>query len=76
MRKNQWYHELIILCQESEETVDTYANKFIKLAERVGLTDVVQKKRMLLMGFNLHMLHLFMLRTLKTSMQPLKQQDE
>src|SRR5436305_15201734 len=52
MRKNQCYHELITLHQGSEETVDTYANKFIKLAERVGLTDAVQKKRMFLMEFN------------------------
>src|SRR5688572_7415670 len=50
-RKNQWYHELTTLRQGSDETVDSYVNKFTKLAERVGLTDNDQKKRMIVMGF-------------------------
>jgi hypothetical protein len=38
-RKNQWYQELTSLRQHSDESVDSYANKFRKLVKRVGLTD-------------------------------------
>jgi hypothetical protein len=51
-KKNQWYHELSTLRQGTNETVDAYANKFKKLAARIGLTDDAQKKRMFLMGLN------------------------
>jgi hypothetical protein len=51
-RKNQWYQELTMLRQKSDESVDTYANKFKKLAARVGMTDVQQQKRMFHMRLN------------------------
>jgi Retrotransposon gag protein len=43
-KKNQWYHDLTTLRQQSDESVDSYTNKFNKLATRVGLTDDSQKK--------------------------------
>src|SRR3990170_6342330 len=51
-KKNQWYQELTSLRQQTDESVDSYANKFKKLVTRVGLTDDAQKKRMFLMGLN------------------------
>jgi hypothetical protein len=51
-KKNQWYQELAVLRQQSDESVDSYANKFKKLVNRIGMTDNVQKKRMFLMGLN------------------------
>ncbi|TMI92781.1 MAG: hypothetical protein E6H08_11560, partial [Bacteroidetes bacterium] len=47
-RKNEWFHELWILRQKEDESVDAYAAKFIKLTKRVNLTDDAQKKRMFL----------------------------
>ena len=52
MVKNQWYHELTTFRQQSNKSVDSYANKFKKLVARVGLADEPQKKRMFLMGLN------------------------
>ncbi|HVI20426.1 MAG TPA: hypothetical protein VM660_00015, partial [Bacillus sp. (in: firmicutes)] len=49
-RKNEWFHELLTLRQNEDETVDTYAAKFIKLAKRAGVTDDGNKKRMFLHG--------------------------
>ena len=43
-KKNQWYHDLTNLRQQHDESVDSYANKFKKLAERIGLADDAQKK--------------------------------
>src|SRR6185369_10738344 len=51
-KKNQWYQELAGLRQLSNESVDSYANKFKKLVTRVGMTDNNQQKRMFLMGLN------------------------
>ena len=51
-RKNQWYQELTSLRQKNDESVDSYANKFKKLADRINLQDAAQKKRMFLMGLN------------------------
>ena len=51
-KKNQWYQELSVLRQQTDESVDSYANKFKKLVNRIGMTDNVQKKRMFLMGLN------------------------
>ena len=51
-KKNQWYQELTSLHQQTDESVDSYANKFKKLVTRIGLTDNAQKKRMFLMGLN------------------------
>src|SRR5215216_771280 len=51
-KKNQWYQELSVLRQQTDESVDSYANKFKKLVSRIGMTDDVQKKRMFLMGLN------------------------
>src|SRR5215216_5019047 len=51
-KKNQWYQELAVLRQQTDESVDSYANKFKKLVNRIGITDNVQKKRMFLMGLN------------------------
>jgi hypothetical protein len=51
-KKNQWYQELTSLRQQTDESVDSYTNKFKKLVTRVGLTDDAQKKRMFLMGLN------------------------
>ena len=48
---NQWYHELLALRQKNDESVDSYTNKFAKLATRVDL-NAAQKKRMYLMGLN------------------------
>ena len=44
-RKNIWYQQLMNLRQLSNENVNNYATKFIKLANKVGLTDAVQQKR-------------------------------
>ena len=49
-RINQWYYDLVTLRQGTNESVDSYANKFQKLVTRVGLTDAHQQKRMFLMG--------------------------
>ena len=51
-RKNQWYQKLTSLRQKTDESVDSYANKFKKLVTHVGLTDNAQMKRMFLMGLN------------------------
>jgi hypothetical protein len=51
-RRNQWYQELTTLRQQTDETIDEYTNKFVKLTQRVGLNDDAQKKRMYLMGIN------------------------
>lgn len=48
--KTQWYHDLTNLRQGTDESVDSYANKFQKLVSRVDLTDAAQQKRMFLMG--------------------------
>ena len=40
------------LRQLSNENVDSYATKFIKLANKVGLTDAAQQKRMFLFGLS------------------------
>ena len=51
-KKNQWYQDLTNLRQATDESIDEYTNKFIKLADRVGINDVAQRKRMYLMGLN------------------------
>src|SRR5215216_6723872 len=51
-KKNQWYQELSVLRQQTDESVDSYVNKFKKLVNRIGMTDDVQKKRMFLIGLN------------------------
>ena len=51
-KKNMWYQQLMNLRQSSTEGVDAYADRFLKLVNRVGLTDDVQKKRMFLFGLN------------------------
>jgi hypothetical protein len=51
-KKNIWYQRLMNLRQTSDESVDSYAAKFVKLANRVNLTDDIQKKRMFLFGLN------------------------
>ena len=51
-KKNQWYQELTNLRQATDESIDEYTNKFIKLADRVRINDVAQRKRMYLMGLN------------------------
>jgi hypothetical protein len=51
-RKNIWYQQLMNLRQLSNENVDSYATKFIKLANKVGLTDAAQQKRMFLFGLS------------------------
>src|ERR1051325_204318 len=51
-RTNSWYHDLVSLKQQSDESVDEYATKFKRLASRVNLTDANQKKRMFIMGLS------------------------
>ena len=38
-RTNNWYHDLVNLKQQSDKSVDEYATKFKRLANRVNLTN-------------------------------------
>src|SRR5947209_808669 len=51
-KKHQWYQELMQLRQQPGESVDVFTNKFLKLADRVGVTDQGLKLRMYLMGLS------------------------
>ena len=54
-RRNRWYQELLTLRQSSNENVDTYANKFVKLLLRVDPENAIpqaQSKRMFLFSLN------------------------
>src|SRR5579864_8347971 len=44
--------ELVNLRQLTNESVDSYANRFNQLATRVNLQDAIQKKRMFIAGLN------------------------
>ena len=53
--RNRWYQELLTLRQSSNENVNTYANKFVKLLLRVDPENAIpqaQSKRMFLFGLN------------------------
>jgi hypothetical protein len=51
-RKNDWYDQLMNLKQGSDNTVEEYVAKFIKLIKRCEITDEAQKKRIFLFGLN------------------------
>ena len=49
-RKNEWFYKLMNLRQKDDETVDSFAAKYLKLIKRADITDQAQKKRMFLHG--------------------------
>ena len=51
-KRNLWYQQLLRLRQQSNESIDSYANKFNQLSTCVGLADDSQKRRMFITGLN------------------------